>query len=583
MIFINEHKQQQLFDPWNDFGPKRRQMLDGGWPGLFQREILPELPVSLLFPFFAGEFGRPTKELYTVLGTLLLQQVKNLTDEETVEQLAFNEQWHFAFNLSDKSDKSLYICLRTLSYYREKVVANHLEEAIFEAVTVKLAKVFSVDTDSQRLDSVHIKSNMRRLGRVTIFAKSIQNFLKNLKRKYPERFTLVDEKIVDKYLPKKAVGLFAMVKPDKAKKTLNEVASDLYYLIERFKGDEKAAALYSYKNLERVLDEQCKVSKSKGKTEVSAKPAKEVPSDSLQNPSDPDAAYSGHKGQGYQAQVMETFTDTDDKEKKKKTLNLITHVAVEKASEHDANALDPAIDSAKEKGLDPKELLVDSHYGSDENIKAARKKGTEIVSPVMGAEKKETGLSRFIFDEKGYVVTCPMGHKPEKKSLGKRYTNSFCRETCAACEFLNKCPVKLEKKFACLRYTKKALRCARRRAHEQTEEFKDRYRWRAGVEATMSEFDRRTGVKHLRVRRFEAVCLAVFLKAAGLNILRAVAVQKARKKADPGGNPGIFWLIIAFLVVNRFFSAAQGPRKFFSPPKFACQAKLAGMTGNGSL
>jgi hypothetical protein len=579
MIFINDHKQQQLFDPWNDFGPKRRQMLDGGWPALFQREILPELPVALLFPFLKEEFGRPTKELYTVLGTLLLQQVKNLTDEETVEQLAFNEQWHFAFDISDKSDKSLYICMRTLSYYREKVAANHLEEAIFEAVTAKLAKVFSVDTDSQRLDSVHIKSNMRRLGRVTIFAKTIQNFLKNLKRKYPELFPLVDEKIVDKYLPKKAVGLFAMVKPDKAKKTLNEVASDLYYLIERFKDDKKAAALYSYKHLERVLDEQCKVTKSKGKTKVSAKPAKEVPADSLQNPSDPDAAYSGHKGQGYQAQVMETFTDTDDKEEKKKTLNLITHVAVEKASEHDSNALIPAIDSAKEQGLDPKELLADSHYGSEENVEDARKKGVEIVSPVMGEEKKEAGLSQFIFDKKGYVVTCPMGHKPERKSMGKRYSNGFCRETCAACDLLKKCPVKLEKKFACLRYTKKALRCARRRAHEQTEEFKDSYRWRAGVEAAMSEFDRRTGVKHLRVRGFKAVCLAVFLKAAGLNIFRAVAVQKARKKADPGGNPGLFWIVIAFWAFKELFSMAQGRWKYFSPPKFVGQSKLAAITG----
>jgi len=44
-----------------------------------------------------------------------------------------------------------------------------------------------------------------------------------------------------------------------------------------------------------------------------------------------------------------------------------------------------------------------------------------------------------------------------------------------------------------------------RRAYEKTDKFKDKYRWRAGVEATMSEYDRKISVKNLRVRGMEAV------------------------------------------------------------------------------
>ncbi len=146
------------------------------------------------------------------------------------------------------------------------------------------------------------------------------------------------------------------------------------------------------------------------------------------------------------------------------------------------------------------------------------------------------------------------------------------------CDLLDLCPVKPGKKHYYLRYQEKAMRLARRRVHEQTEEFKDRYRWRAGVEATMSEFDRKTGVKRLRVRGVKAVCLAVFLKAAGLNIFRAAAVQKARRKAGPGENPGLFWLITVLLVVKKLFSVGKGPRKYFSPPRFAHPAKLAVIT-----
>ena len=77
------------------------------------------------------------------------------------------------------------------------------------------------------------------------------------------------------------------------------------------------------------------------------------------------------------------------------------------------------------------------------------------------------------------------------------------------------------------------MRIAKRRATEQTSEFKDRYRWRAGVEATMSELDRRTGVKRLRVRGFKAVRFSATLKAIGINLFRAAAVRKAAIYDNP--------------------------------------------------
>ena len=99
---------------------------------------------------------------------------------------------------------------------------------------------------------------------------------------------------------------------------------------------------------------------------------KEITSDSHQNPPDPDATYSGHNGQGYQVQVMETYCK--DEKRKKESLNLITYVHVEPAHESDATALIPAIESSKERGLAPEELLADSLYGSDENLRRLRRR-----------------------------------------------------------------------------------------------------------------------------------------------------------------------------------------------------------------
>jgi len=404
MIRIKNQKQNTLFDPWSFLSPKRRELLDQSWAGLFQKELLCELPVDQVASFFTNDFGRPTKEMYTMLGALLLQQTHDLTDEETVNQVAFNIQWHYALNITEESDSAKYICPKTLWNMRSIVVDNGLDAILFDHITDKLAKVFKVNTDKQRIDSVHIHSNMRRLGRIGIFTSSINKFLVNLKRSHKELFDTIDKGIIDRYLPKESLQCFSMVRPSESAKTLASVSADLFHLVAQFKDNPEVRSMHSYKLLERVLKEQCVV-KDDG-TAVELKRPQEIPSDSLQNPSDPDATYSGHKGQGYQVQIMETYHP--DKEGKKESLNLITHVEVEPAHESDANALLPAIESSKKRSLAPDKLLADTLYGGDENCQEAKELGVEVISPAKSTKEKDgITLSDFNVNERGDIVSCP--------------------------------------------------------------------------------------------------------------------------------------------------------------------------------
>ena len=177
---------------------------------------------------------------------------------------------------------------------------------------------------------------------------------------------------------------------------------------------------------------------------VEVREPKQISSDSLQNPSDPDASYSGHKGQGYQVQVMETYTTTDNPEQKAQALNLITHVDVERAHKSDANALIPAIKSTQERELAPKEVLADSLYGSDDNIEAAAVKGVDVISPPMGSEKKgRFGLSDFQFEKSGKVVSCPQGRAPISTTRKKtKHCAAFDRAHCSDCPNNAICPAK---------------------------------------------------------------------------------------------------------------------------------------------
>jgi hypothetical protein len=535
MLRIKNRKQQHLFDPWQFLSPKRRKKLDQDWPGFFRLHILDLLPVEKLSLAFPHDFGRPTKELYSVLGALALQQYHDLTDLEASDQLSYNIQWHYALDIVEENDEAKYICPKTLWNMRTLAVELGLESDLFDITAIKLAELFNVDTNHQRIDSVHIRSNMARLGRIGLFAKGIERFLVNLKRHCRPLWDKIDPELIERYQGEKGKNCFAGVKPSQSKKTLSEVASDLYRLVTQFEGHRKVADMSSYKQLCRIVKDQCDV-QSDGTIELKA--PKQIGSDSLQNPSDPDATYCGHKGQGYQVQVMETYTEHEDDGKKASELNLITHIQVETACQSDTQALLPAIEATLEKNLAPEQVQADALYGSDDNCQQAEQLGVEVISPAMGAEKREIcKLSDFVFLSNGHVGKCPAGHQPTQRKKKKgRYSQGFEVELCEQCSLAASCPAKKGARFFYVRYTEKELRIARRRQHEQTEEFREKYRWRAGVEATMSQYDRLTGVKHLRVRGFKAVRFAAVMKAIALNLVRAVAAKKARLRAK-GPNP----------------------------------------------
>ena len=563
MINSKDRHDSWLFDPWHFLGPKRRKLLDESWPGLFRKHILSELPVKEVEKFYSPDWGRPTKELYAALGAVLLQQAFDLTDEEAVHHLAFNVEWHYALEITDESDEAKYLSPKTLWSMRHLCLEHGLHLKMFEETAAKLAEVFGVEATKQRLDSVHVQSNMKRLSRIGLFAAAIRKFLMNLKRQHPELASALSAELVERYLSSRSSSCFSLVKPSESERTLATVSVDLYGLVERFAAVAEVASMRSYQLLARVLREQCEVREEAGAAQVVVKASQDLGAGSLQNPSDPDAGYDSHKGRGSKAQVMETFTEEADPKAKAAQLNLITYVEVQPASTHDVKALVPALQSVSARALSPATVLADSHYGSDENCEAAVAQGVEVVSPVIGGGRLKAGLqlSDFEYTAEHEVARCPAGHAPlEMKKNDQRRCAVFDARTCAACAFADQCPARpgsgARRRY--LRYDDRELRISFRRARERTDDFKQRYRWRAGVEATMSALDRRTGIKHLRVRGLKAVQFAVTLKAVGLNLLRATRVQNARISLQSGRNGAKALVLGLQLALKHFFKEHLG-------------------------
>lgn len=402
-------------EPWQGYLSKAKiKLLNKTWAGSSMKYILPKLPVEELSQFYTERMGRPTKDLLTGIGAAVLQQIFNLTDIETREQLAFNQQWHFALDTYDPSEQ--LFSEKTLWTIRYHLTKEGICQSIFQKVTDDIIKVLNVDTSKQRMDSVHVYSNMAKLGRVRLLSRTITKFLKNLKRQYAKEYgSNISEEVKERYIKRKGTGYFGNVKPSESQKRLSEIAEDIQKLIGIYSINGSVMKMSSYKLMERVFLEQCVIKEGK----VELKQSKEIASDSIQNPSDIDAGYDGHKGQGYQVQLSETYNRKEKHSEGKEVLDLITYVKVESADKHDSKALEPAIEEMGDRDIKPEEILVDAAYGGDENVMESKEKGVKVISPVIG-KKSGKDYSGFRFDSKTKEVKrCADGKSPQSVKRNK--------------------------------------------------------------------------------------------------------------------------------------------------------------------
>jgi hypothetical protein len=291
-----------------------------------------------------------------------------------------------------------------------------------------------------------------------------------------------------------------------------------------FRGTE-AEGIESYGLMKRLFEEQCEIVED-GKLRI--RTPGEIGCDNMNNPSDPDSTYNGHKGQGYTAQVMETYSEVEHGEKT--SPDIITYVAINKMTEMDSQAMKPALDEVEDRDVKPETLLADTPYGARANREDASGRGVEIVAPSQPPQNYKSGMlsvEHFELDANGFVVKCPAGRAPKTVNAMKdRIDARFEKSICAACELNHICPCgrqALKGRKPRLWYRYKRVERRDRLLYEQTTEFVDKYRWRAGIEATMSRLKHWLKLGNLRVRGRPAVSLALRFKALGLNVLRCAA------------------------------------------------------------
>ena len=196
----------------NIIGSTKLKKLEKTWAKPFREDILPLIDEDMFKELYHDKTGAPNKSIRTMIGLILLKEQFDLSDGEVIENLEWNAQWQYALDISPADSD---ICRKTLHNFRVKLIDSQLDQKIFDIITDGISVNTQIDFSKQRSDSTHIISNIKQLQRLGLFVKTIESFLKRLKKKSPSKTKRLPKRFHERYFERE--GYFADSKSSNSK------------------------------------------------------------------------------------------------------------------------------------------------------------------------------------------------------------------------------------------------------------------------------------------------------------------------------------------------------------------------------
>ena len=249
----------------------------------------------------------------------------------------------------------------------------------------------------------------------------------------------------------------------------------------------------------------------------------------IHSPYDLEAHYSSKRSVnwvGYKAHLTE-ICDEDSP-------HFITQVTTTLSTVTDEVVIDSIHKALKAKSLLPHKHLVDLGYTPAENlISSQRDYDVELIGPVRSDPSWQSrnhpkfAAENFQIDWDKKVATCPKGHQSktwsEKKDVGGQPIISirFSSFSCNNCRSRRRCTrAQTEPRKLTIRAQNEYLALKNRREAQNTPEFQDVYRKRAGIEGTISQGIRRSDLRQSRYIGLAKTHLQHIFMATALNLCR---------------------------------------------------------------
>jgi hypothetical protein len=250
-----------------------------------------------------------------------------------------------------------------------------------------------------------------------------------------------------------------------------------------------------------------------------AKPKKDISTQSMQNPSDPDATFrwkSGQNHKGYVAHVVETTG---------KEGSMITAYEYQPNTHSDNEFCRKTIEEMgpqKEKTT----LVADGAYASTENTLMAEANNIDLVTTSLLGKAPNEVQAHFKLDTENHkVLKCPAGKKPYKTCYSQQtgiYRASFTLSACQDCPLRNQCGMKPQKKSNYVMITEKTVQRAKYLQKYSLPKYQELARIRNGVEGIPSVLRRKHHVDQMPVRGYLRSKMWFGFKITAINVKRVL-------------------------------------------------------------
>lgn len=469
--------------------------------------------------------GQPACAPWRLALVTILQYAEHLTDRQAATAVRARIDWKYALALPIDHpgfDHSV------LSTFRDRLIAGQAEERLLWAVLEACGEQgLLARRGRQRTDSTHVLAAVRRLNRLELVGETLRNALEALAVAAPDWLGAhVPAAWADRYA--RRIEEYRLPQRETARGALaQQIGQDGQHLLTALGGPDAPAwlgTLPAIRTLAIIWAQQYE----QRQDGLRFRPTADLPPATTlrASPVDEDARW-GKKRQvgwvGYKAHLTEQCEPG--------LPHLITAIATTPAPVADQGMVEAIWDDLADRGLLPDEHLVDRGYTDAPGLVRAQERQIDLVGPVQSntgwQAQAATGydVAHFRIDWAAEQVTCPAGKRSSSWYDGTTERGTpiirvaFREADCQACPAHAACTRGARRTLTLLPQDQHEARQAAL-ARQQTEAFRAQYRQRAGIEGTISQAVRTTGLRQARYRGLPKVHLQHCAEAAALNILR---------------------------------------------------------------
>jgi transposase len=385
----------------------------------------------------------------------------------------------------------------------------------------------------QRTDSTHVLAAIRSLNRLELVGETLRHALNSLAVVVPDWLRAqVPPEWFDRYGPPFSDWRLpnSEAKREALAETIGQDGFDLWEMISQSPQAELLRLVPAVEILRQVWLQQYYVEDDRPRW----RKTKDLPPSRQRiiSPYDAEARFSIRRStawEGYRVHLTETC-DEDQPQ-------LITNVETTTSTSPDLEWTDTIHQHLQKKDLLPRQHLMDAGYVDARVLDEGESKyGLDLVGPAKldphWQAKAGAGydLSCFVIDWERQQVTCPQGktnmgwYHYQYSQRGPLIVARFRPADCRACPARAQC-VRAPKAPRTVTFHPKEQQLALQKARNRqtTEEFKEAYGQRAGVEGTVSQGTRVCGLRRSRYLGMAKTHLQHVFTAVAINLVRLAA------------------------------------------------------------